>query len=45
MDMHIEFELLSFGVLHIIIICSLIPVVIEMDNVVHFTSQRDNDYY
>jgi hypothetical protein len=38
-----EFERLSLRVPHYII-CSLMAIVIETDNVVRFASQRANDY-
>jgi hypothetical protein len=44
MDMSIQFELSSFCVLRIFI-CSLIPIVIEMDNAARFAFQRENNYY
>jgi hypothetical protein len=41
--MRIQFELLSFNVLRIII-SSLMPINIEIYNAVHFVSRRENDY-
>jgi hypothetical protein len=42
--MLIQFELLRFIVLNITI-CSIMPVVIEMDNAVRLKSQLENHYY
>jgi hypothetical protein len=42
--MHKQFEMLCFSVLYMII-CSLMEIVIEMDNGVHFASQLENDNY
>jgi hypothetical protein len=44
MDMRIQFEVLSFSILHIII-CSLIPITIEIVKPVRYPSQRENYYY
>jgi Uri superfamily endonuclease len=44
MDMHIQFELLSFKVLDIIM-CSLMKIVIEMEIAVRLASQLENCYY
>jgi hypothetical protein len=43
-DMRIYSEMYSFTEFRIII-SSLMPIIIEMDNDVRFSSQRDNDYY
>jgi hypothetical protein len=43
MDMRIQFELLNFSGIRIII-NSLMPIVIEMDNAMRFASQRENYY-
>jgi hypothetical protein len=44
MDMGIQFELLRFSGYLIIIINSLMPIVIEIDNAVRFASHRENYY-
>jgi hypothetical protein len=43
MNRGIQVELLSFSG-YLIIINSLMPIVIEMDNAVRFASQRENNY-
>jgi hypothetical protein len=42
MEMRIQFELLSFSVLHMMF-SSLMPFEIEMDNAESFASKREND--